>query len=57
MMEQMLAQFSYANFAYAVMSEIEPFLSDLFEELQALLKDAELQRAEDDIGMYIYQLL
>ena len=50
MMEQMLAQFSYANFAYAVMSEMEPYLSDLFVELQGLLKEAESQHTEDNIG-------
>ena len=34
MLEQMLAQFSYANFAYGVMSEMEPYLSELFIQLQ-----------------------
>lgn len=47
MLEQMLAQFSYANFAYVVMSEMEPYLSELFVELQAQQKEAALQDDKD----------
>ena len=51
MLEQMLAQFSYANFAYVVMSEMEPYLSELFVELQAQQKEAALQDGERVIGI------
>jgi len=47
MLEQMLAQFSYANFAYVVMSEMEPYLSELFVELQAQQKEAAVQDDKD----------
>ena len=50
MLEQMLAQFSYANFAYVVMSEMEPYLSKLFVELQAQQKEAALQDDKDQEG-------
>ena len=53
MLEQMLAQFSYANFAYVVMSEMEPYLSELFVQLQALQKEATAQDQEDQTGGYV----
>ena len=53
MLEQMLAQFSYANFAYVVMSEMEPYLSELFVQLQALQKEATAQDLEDQTGGYV----
>ena len=51
MLEQMLAQFSYANFAYVVMSEMEPYLSELFIELQGLQKEAADEDSLDKEGM------
>ena len=50
MLEQMLAQFSYANFAYVVMSEMEPYLSELFVELQTLQKEAANEDELDQTG-------
>lgn len=50
MLEQMLAQFSYANFAYVVMSEMEPYLSELFVELQGLQKEAADREMQDKKG-------